>query len=101
MTYREKMMENRENLGWCKPLSYLDSRIIIATNERRVVGVQLDGKDVPAEPEKLRKIAAMINPGYDTDALEHDFETAVATYGQELPCCECPWFNICDAMDDE
>lgn len=101
MTYREKMMENRENLGWCKPLSYLGGRVVVAINERRVVGAQLDGEDVPADSDKLREIAAMVNPDCDADALGRDFEAAVETCGRELPCCECPWFNICDAMDED
>ena len=62
MTYREKMEENLENLGWCKPLSYLGGRVVVAINERQVVGVQLDGEDVSVFPSILHEVAAMINP---------------------------------------
>ena len=100
MTYREKMIENRENLGWCKPISYFNGRVIVAINNCQVVGVQLDGTEVPPEPDKLFTIAKMINPDCDADAINRDFEIAVGARGHESPCCGCPWFDACDAMDD-
>lgn len=100
MTYREMMVENRENLGWCKPVSYFGGRVIVAINEGCAVGIQLNGENVPVNPDQLRKIAAMIKPDCNADALSRNFETAVNTCGRELPCYMCPWFDSCDAMDD-
>lgn len=101
MTYRDMMRENRDNLGWCKPISYLDGRVIVAINGGHAVGIQLDGKNVPINSDRLRKIAAMINPDYNADALSCSFEIAVDACGRDLPCCVCPWFDSCDAMDND
>lgn len=99
MTYREYMTEKMENIGWCKPLSFLNGKVIVAMTGGNVSSIQIDGKDVECSPENIKAVAKMVNKGYD---LYHGWSDSViigdATEG-EMPCCKCPWFNICGAMD--
>lgn len=95
------MIENRENLGWCKPLSFLGGRVVVVLNERQVTCASVDGKTLPECPETTRTVAKLVNPEYDDYISCSDTEVLLDAAHKELPCCKCPWFYDCDAMDDE
>lgn len=100
MSYRDMMIENQENLGWCKPLSFLGGRVVIALNESQVVCASVDGKTLPECPETTRTVAKLVNPEYSDYINCSDTDIILDAAHKELPCCKCPWFNVCDAMDD-
>lgn len=87
MTYREIMMQNNENLSWCKPLSFENGNVVVAFNEGTIVGIQIDGNNIDVTPDAITSVADRIKDMYDDP--------------EELPCRLCPWFGICCAMDEE
>ena len=100
MTYREKLSAENENLGWCKPLSFANGKVIAAINEGSVDSIQIEGKTIPATDENIRTAAKIANESYDLYKGWNDTNILLDAESEELPCRLCPWFGICDAMDD-
>lgn len=101
MSYRDMMRESNENLGWCRPESYLDGRVILAINEGTVAGIVIDGAEQTTTPENIRRVAKMVNDNYDLYEGWDDVHIIQDVDHEELPCRLCPWFDDCDAMDEE
>lgn len=101
MSYRDMMRENNDNLGWCRPESYLDGRVILAINEGTVAGINIDGADEAITPDAIRRVAKMVNADYDDYEGWTDLHIIQDAAHEELPCRLCPWFDVCDAMDEE
>ena len=99
MTVKEQMIENGENLSWCKP--YVGDRVSIVMCEGKVASLMIDDSEVDVTMENLVRAAKIVNPNYD----DYDGWSAehILLEGNldEVGCSECPWFNICDAMDGE
>lgn len=100
-TVRDMMRDSEENLGWCRPESYLDGRVILAINEETVVGINIDGADEAITPDAIRRVAKMVNDNYDLYEGWDDVHIIQDVEHDELPCRLCPWFGDCDAMDEE
>lgn len=100
-TCRDMMRENNDNLDWCRPESYLDDRVILAINEGTVVGINIDGADEAITPDAIRRVARMVNEDYDLYKGWDDVHIIQCAAHEELPCHRCPWFEDCDAMDEE
>ena len=101
MNYREIMMQNDENLSWCKPLFFDSDKVIIAVNETGIVGIQIDGVDTDITPAEINAVARRVNEEYDEYKGWDDKHIILDADYRELPCRLCPWFGICDAMDAE
>lgn len=101
MTYREMMTENNENLSWCAPYSLLGGRIVIAATDGKISSMQIDGTDVPVSGETIRRAAEMANECYESYQGWSDTHILLDANKEELPCRMCPWFGVCDAMDEE
>lgn len=105
MTIREQMIENGQNLGWCKPYVSNDGKYAIAINEGEIAGMILNGEDIG--PDKLdstdilRKFAQTVNPDYSNYSGWGDLHIALEGSIAECGCAGCPWFGICDAMDGD
>lgn len=100
-TYRELMMEDESNLSWCKPLSFLGGRVILAVNEGRIVSAQVDGEDRDDLVDDLEALARLVNDEYDDYQGWDDRQIIFFADHEELGCRSCPWFGICEAMDEE
>lgn len=98
--YRKMMMDNGGNLSWCKPLSYRDGKVILAVIEGEVVGLRIDGTDVEINADSVCRVAKMVNADYDLYSGWDDLHIIAEAPHEELGCCNCPWFDICDAMDN-
>lgn len=101
MNYREIMAENNENLSWCAPYALLDGRIVIAVTEGKISGMQIDGEDVPVSDDAIHVAAEMANDCYINYHGWSDTNILLDAEKEELPCRMCPWFGVCDAMDEE
>lgn len=103
MTIRELMRENRENIGWCKPYVSEDETVTLAIANNEIVGAVINGVDIKAsalDQIDLASLAKHVNPDYeDYDGYSdlHIIRDAMHT----CCCADCPWFNICDAMDGD
>lgn len=99
MNERRKMMiESGKNLSWCKPYTTENGRVSFAICEGKICGLRIDGLDHPAESD-IPMAARIANSDYDL------YDGWSATHvlidcSKELGCCECPWFDTCEAMDD-
>lgn len=103
MEYRDMMQESNENLGWCKPLSWEDGNVVLAINEGTIAGIQIGGESVSVNQETIKSVAQRINDMYDDCSGLDDAHIILdcADEAEELPCRLCPWFDVCDAMDEE
>lgn len=100
-TCRDTMRESNDNLSWCRPESYLNGRVILAINEGRVDGISIDGQDLDTTPDNIRKVAQMVNDECDLYEGQTDTQIIQDAEHKELPCRLCPWFEVCQAMDEE
>lgn len=110
MTNREYYIENGGSLPWCRPYESDDGRVKFTYHEfarpgYQVMGLIIDGEEVTAPLEALEadieRAARVVNDKYD-DYGEYD-PTHILLGGnvEELDCRDCPWFEECDAMEDE
>lgn len=97
------MQESNENLGWCKPLTWEDGKVVLAINEGTVVGIQIEGADISVNPANIKAVARRINDMYSNYSGWDDTHIILdcADEAEELPCRLCPWFGDCNAMDEE
>jgi hypothetical protein len=82
---RKEMLENDENLEWCKPYVTADEKIHFVINEGRLDGI--------LDHESNRHI-------WKKEELEKFDVEKLLEEATELPCKECPFFYECDAMND-
>ena len=77
-------MKDTENLSWCKPYVAKNGKIVFAICEGEIVGLSVDGKEKSINTETIRTVEdILLEPGCE-----------------ELGCCNCPWRDSCEAMDD-
>lgn len=119
-TIRDELIESGENLGWCKPVYVGD--LVFAQSEGQIVSVKWVDKEADREPaiSDIMREAAEHMLGAEaveeaTRGVWHD-EIISSTLAQELVwrctcgeldvesgdtgCCNCPWFETCQALDD-
>ena len=104
MTTREFMRTEGGNLGWCKPYISHNNKYALAVNGVEVVGMLFAGEDI--QPDRLddnlllRLFARAVNNSYDDYSGYDDLHIATDALS-ERGCRNCPWFDMCDAMDEE
>lgn len=110
MTNREYFIENGGNLSWCRPYESNDGRVEFTYCEfgrpgERIYGLIIDGEEVTvpldAIEADIERAARIVNEYYD-DYRGYD-ATHILLDGdvKEVGCPDCPWFEECEAMDDE
>lgn len=112
---RKEMIESGENAEWCKPMKHKTEDIYLAYHEGEVDAILDNGKEAvrsstigkkiweesdPAMDEKIKELAKRLNSDYDEYEGWDDTHILLDADFEELGCKDCPWFNICDAMDD-
>lgn len=97
--YRKMMIYSQENLGWCKPYISEDGKNAITVNEGAVNGMMIDGADMDLDFD-IAKFARAVNPDYDDYDGWDDLHIALDGDVHEQSCARCPWFDICEAMDN-
>ena len=106
---RDFMKDRDENLLWCHAIDYGNVQLVICGGT--IVDVRVNNEEVyPDIIENgragysdvlINRIARMINDDYDTYHGWTDIEVIILSDGVYLPCNKCPWFDVCEAMDDE
>ena len=97
-----------ENLGWCKAyrkrtedgdcyeVCLCDGRITAVKSQNHEIGyIPYDQYD-----EIVRNLAMRLNPSYEGWGGWSN-ESILLSVMDELPCADCPWFPMCDAMMEE
>lgn len=102
MKTRDLLIGSRENLGWCKPLKHKSENVIIAVNEGTIVSVLVDGEEQSCSitSELIKKLAQRLNEDYEEYQGYSDTEILLEADFEELGCADCPWFDVCEAMDE-
>lgn len=96
-TTRDIMRDSSENMGWCKP--YISDRVAFTVAGDKIEALRIDGEDVPATEDNLFRAAVIVNPdagSYRGWSIAHILTDGDVT---ETSCASCPWFDICEAMD--
>lgn len=95
-----------ENLGWCKPYRSDDGHVAFTVNEGRLDSVCINGKyystlDMDALWHEIYK--ALV-PEEERNLYSGYTESEIVRlhgYAHECGCADCPWNDICEAMDIE
>lgn len=95
------MRNNDENLSWCRPISLNNGKVVIASNEQEIVGIEIDGVDTDVTPEAIKHVAKLVNDEYHMYVGWDDKHIIFDAEHRELPCRLCPWFEVCQALDEE
>jgi hypothetical protein len=98
---REIMIENGQNVSWCKPLKHRTEDIFLIVNEGEISGIRINGKDENVTPEIITELAKKLNESYDEYEGWSDTHILLDADFEEMGCCDCPYFDICEAMDDD
>lgn len=106
MITRDYMIENDENMDWCKPFRLVEKDVFWTSCEGVVSSVKIGGDEFTSVTDNvLHKLAAVVNPEYNLyekngcSINDHLYRSEAKV--KELPCNQCPWFYGCEAMDSE
>ena len=102
MTNRDYFRSTGESLDWCKCLSFADGSVHAAVLAGKIVGLNDNGVDCgdPVPADDIHRLAVRLNDCYDLCRGYSDTEQLLEVDHEELPCCECPWFDVCSIMDE-
>lgn len=91
------MEEEGGNIGWCSP--HFSGRVVCAAAEHHLAGLQIDGEDVEPTVENIWRAARIVNEDAD-EYRGWDARHVLLEGLKEGDCRDCPWFGVCDAMDN-
>ncbi len=104
MKTRDIMVKKDENLSWCKPYVSEDSQYALAVCEGKVAGMVFAGKEVESDklddPSLLKRFAKNVNPYFSDYSGWDDLHIALERMS-ETACRNCPWFDVCEAMEED
>lgn len=96
-----------ENLGWCRP--FISDRVKFTLAEGYISCLMIDGNTYTApyghnsvNNDILKKAAKITVEDYDLFNGWTDEDLLLTeSICKECGCINCPWYDICDAMDEE
>lgn len=109
MTYRD-YFENHseENLSWCRPYRSENGRVRLAINEGEICGLLIDGNDIcgkfDGDEDQLWKMICEAADDEGVLGLYDGYtwrEIAMRDFLTECGCADCPFADVCDAMEEE
>ena len=105
------MLDSNDSLDRCQCFDIgREKRVQVVVNDGMIIGLAIDGKYVLPEvlygagtytETTLEEVAKMVNPYFEEYQGYTATEIILDTKDRERPCCHCPWFYICDAMDED
>jgi len=99
------LMESGENIGWCAPyhavINGIDYWEILNTGKIITLKIGDVVIDSPS-PEQIQQFAMTVNEDYSLYKYYSDREIiAMSLEVHEEGCTDCPFCDLCDAMQDE
>lgn len=98
--YRKMMIDQGGNLGWCRPYEAENGRVKFAINEGKICSLLIDGEEANVDSDTLQQAARIVSDYYDDYDGYTDTEIIMRGNIKECACHECPWFDVCAAMDN-
>ena len=95
------MMWEGENLSWCYPITDGCGNWAVICDDQIVSLCNQDGEPVEVTEKDIRKLAMDVCPDYETESEESTDEEIIMRKMTETGCTDCPWRDICDAMNEE
>ncbi len=101
MTNRDYFRSTGESLDWCKCLSFADGSVQVAVLGGDIVSIVDNGSECCSPTaDDIHRLAVRLNDFYDPHRGWDDTHMLLEVTQEELPCCECPWFDVCSIMDE-
>ncbi len=101
MTNREIFRSTGESLDWCECFSFADGTVHAAVLEGKIVSLNDNGVDYdPPTADDIHRLAVRLNDFYSPYRGWDDTHILLEAADEKLPCCECPWFDVCNFMDE-
>lgn len=94
-------MRPGENLSWCKPVSFDNGGVICCVCQGDIINIEKNGEIIPVTEESLHDLAKSLSTSYECYSGWSDTHILLDAKGKELGCDECPWNDVCEAMDME
>lgn len=101
MTNRDFFRSTGESLDCCKCHSFADGSVQVAVLGGDIVSIVDNGSECCSPTaDDIHRLAVRLNDCYDLCRGYSDTEQLLEVTQKELPCCECPWFDVCSIMDE-
>lgn len=98
---RELSKHPEDTIGYCKPISFLDKKIVIVYCESgKILNILLDGEEIEVNEDNITTIAKMANSEFDCYSGYTATEILLFADHEELGCCGCPYFDDCTELED-
>ena len=97
------MIKNGGNTEWCKPLKHKSEAVYLVVYEGDIANILDNGNyffEFDKIEEKIKELAKRLNPEHDEYEGWDDTHILLDSDFEELGCNDCPWFDLCDAMED-
>lgn len=104
-TYRDYFSTHTdESVDWCK--CYMaDGRNAVCVNDittNEISAIMIGGKDIDFRDDvgAIHRLAKAVNSDYSLYHGWSDAHIAIEAM-KEVGCTSCPWFSVCDQMDEK
>lgn len=110
-TLRDVMRETGGTVSWCSAYKIGDHVVAAVINGCEVAAVMIDNYEIVPNGQstggmhyttgQLDYIAKLANRSYDLYKGYDPVHILLEAAKDQIPCRECPWFEVCYAMDEE
>lgn len=101
--YRRRMIHDGDTIGLCEPYVSDDGENAYVVDQGRIMGFVIDGVEESVDEEEgFHLLAQAVAKNYDDmikDGL--DDEDIVMKYLVGARCCDCPWFEECEYLNED
>lgn len=102
MTNREYFRSAGESIDLCQCLSFADNSVYAVLLGGEIVSLIDNGREyTTVTADDIHRLAVRLNADYDLYKGWNDTHILREAADEKLPCCQCPWFDVCDLMDQE
>ena len=99
MKMRGIMSQNGGSRSWCIP--YIGKSVSAVVCEGHLSGLVINGEEQECTRDNLHAASQLANPDYSDYQVWVDLQILLDGDVKECSCRECPFFSVCDAMDEE
>ena len=102
MKNRKVLEFTRDSFDWCYTAKFTELPVYVSVYQGDIEAILYNGEDHrPVTAEDIHRLAVRLNHNYDLYRGWDDKHILLDAENEILPCCECPWNDICDYMEEE